>query len=413
MLHFCWSSTVNTVIKELQDEAIDPHSLLNARGAPRKQELMLLTNNLEEALKELDGIVRKYQGLARRERRIWTQLKLATEDLEKIRGKMTFHVTAISAFTSSLSRGTLAQIETVLLELVSEVRQGRREPSLLSLHEDNNDSVWRELELELAEDGISSVDVAKHKTAIKIFVQDLHSGSGVDTTSLIEVASLLELDNNGKDTELFSLWGTAECSPGFPTESVTVLHTQNSAPVSVDDEKDENAVEELPLTDAHTGSEFDDALAFVDQINAQSNQQPGLSRRFLDVLRNYQEKIYGTIEVMDWLSTLFFCHPDLIQKLNIFLPFGHKIECGTVKNHFALRLIMPSTAFVKIADLEVMPSLTVKEEARHIGQPKWIDPASHSILRPCSGTFEPLDWTAEQPASSPLRVTKASRTLLN
>ena len=122
---------------------------------------MLLIKNLEEALKELDEIVRKYQGLARRERRIWNQLRLATEDLDVIRSKLTFHVTAINAFTSTLSRGTLAQIETVLLELVSEVRQGRRQPSLASLHETNNDTLWRELESELAGDGISTADVQK------------------------------------------------------------------------------------------------------------------------------------------------------------------------------------------------------------------------------------------------------------
>lgn len=140
-------STVHTVIKKLQDEAIDPQSLLNSRGAPRKQELMLLIKNLEEVLKELDEIIRRYQGPARRQRRIWNQFRLATENLDRIRSKLIFHVTAINAFTSSLSCGTLAQIETVLVELVSEVPQGRRQPSLASLHEANNDSVWGELEM--------------------------------------------------------------------------------------------------------------------------------------------------------------------------------------------------------------------------------------------------------------------------
>ena len=67
---FHWYSTVHTLIKELQDEAIDPHSLLNAQDAPRRQELMILMKNLEESLKELDEIIKKYQGLTRRDRRI-------------------------------------------------------------------------------------------------------------------------------------------------------------------------------------------------------------------------------------------------------------------------------------------------------------------------------------------------------
>ena len=192
---YCYSS-VHTVIKELQDEAGDGQSILNSRGVPRKRELMLLVKNLEEALRSLDAIITKYQGLARREKRIWNQLRLATEDLDKIRGKLTFHVSAINAFTASLSRGTLAQIEASVLEIMREVRQGRRPPSIASIDETKNDSVWKELESELAEDGISKIDVAKHKTAIRVFVQGLLSDPGAETMSLDEVASLVESNND-------------------------------------------------------------------------------------------------------------------------------------------------------------------------------------------------------------------------
>ena len=128
-----------------------------------------MIRGLEEILKDLDTIVKKYQGLARREKRIWNQLRLATEHLDSIRGKLTFHINAINAFTASLSRDTLAQIERVLLEFVGEVREGRRPLSIASLDEDENTSVWKELEAELAEDGIYKSDVAKHKIAIRVF----------------------------------------------------------------------------------------------------------------------------------------------------------------------------------------------------------------------------------------------------
>ena len=199
---------------------------------------MLLIKNLEEALHELDEIVRRYQGLARRERRIWNQLRLATENLGPIRNKLIFHVTAINIFTSSLSRGTLAQIETVLLELVSEVRQGRRQPSLASLHETNDDSVWRELESELAEDDISSTDVAKHKAAIKVFVKGLLSDSNADTISLLEIASLIESEHDDTDPESFSHGPLAvKLSPGDPV--------QNDSFAAMNGEEDERADEEV------------------------------------------------------------------------------------------------------------------------------------------------------------------------
>ena len=198
---------------------------------------------LEEALKELDEIARKYQGLARQERRFWDYMKLGTEDLDKIRSKLIFYTNAINAFTSSLSRGTLAQIETVLFELVSEVRRGRRQPSLASLHETNKDSVWSELESELARDGILSTDIAKHKAAIKIYIQGLLDDPKPDSTSSVEATSLLDSGKRDTNSEYPSRLGLApELSPQDPVESVT---PSDSNRPSVDGKEYKSADEEL------------------------------------------------------------------------------------------------------------------------------------------------------------------------
>ena len=220
-----WSShdsVVHTVLKELEDEARDTRSILNQRGQSRRQELLLLVRNLEEVLKDLDSFIHKYQRHTRRERRIYNQLKLATEDLTKYRNKLTFNITAINAFMESLSRGTLAQIEVVLLELVREVREGRRPPSIASIDEKIDNPVWKELEVELAEDGISSTDVSKHKLAIKVFLQNLLSSSQTDALSLDEVASMVESRADLEDAEsLFErvpdLSVSSREAPGGPT----------------------------------------------------------------------------------------------------------------------------------------------------------------------------------------------------
>ena len=293
MSRFCWCSTIHTLIKELQDEAIDPQSLLNVRGAPRKQELMVLMNNLEESLKELDEIVRKYQGLTRRERRIWNQLRLATEDLEANRSKLIFHVTAIHAFTSSLSRRNLVQIETALLELVSEVRQGRRVPSLASLHETNNDSVWRELENELAIDGISSTDITKHKAAIKIFIQGLLSETSADTTSLVEIASLMAFDQDGTDSE------------SMDSESPS-------------DDHYETADEEIPPKETGASSipnpVLSDAPAYIDKDKFHEFNMYGLLMFITNIT-----------SMVDWSCAVLADDPELLQRLNRFPP-TYKIE---------------------------------------------------------------------------------------
>lgn len=92
---------------------------------------MLLIRNLGSAVLGIDTIIQKYRGLARREKPIWNQLRLATEDLSSVRGKLTVQLAAVNVFTDSLSRSALSQIEKVLLELISEVREGRRPPSIV------------------------------------------------------------------------------------------------------------------------------------------------------------------------------------------------------------------------------------------------------------------------------------------
>ena len=413
MLLFRSYSTVHTVIKELQDEAANPGSLLNSRGAPRNQELMLLIKNLEEALKELDEIVTKYQGLTWRERRIWIQLRLATENLDTVRSKLTFHVTAINAFTSSLSRGTLVQIETALIELISEVRQGRRQPSLASLHEENNESVWRELEFELAEDGISSTDIVKHKAAIKVFVHNLLTDSNADTTSFVEVASLMESGNGKLDSESPSQSRfVTDLLPGDSAELLTTANAQNGSLALMNNEEYQSADEELPPENAGVSTDsptLNDALAYVEQVKTHFVCQPEAYQQFLGIFQSYEKRFLDISGTLNWLCALLVRVPELLQMLSTFFNWL-RIECGTVDSHYAFRVITPFTAYIRIPDLQALQSPTVEGRYLHSGQLKWIDPASLNILRPYSKMAVPLDCARDQPASRESRVVEAAKT---
>lgn len=183
---------IHTVIKELQDEASDPHSVLNRRGNMRKEELLGLVNNLQKVLQSVDLQIQKYKGLARRERRIWNQFRMSKEDLGKLKSELILHIAAINTFMASLSRGTEARIETVLLEFVKDCREGRVMPNVMSIDEVNNAAGWRALESELTEDGISGEDVSTHKTAIKLFLLGRLKDDTADNVSFDEVASIVE-----------------------------------------------------------------------------------------------------------------------------------------------------------------------------------------------------------------------------
>jgi hypothetical protein len=63
-------------------------------------------------------------------------VKFTTEDLAALRSKLTFHINGINVFIASLSAGSLARIEGVLDELVRDIKAGKKEPSVISAHDE-------------------------------------------------------------------------------------------------------------------------------------------------------------------------------------------------------------------------------------------------------------------------------------
>ena len=199
----------------------------------------MMIKNLEQVLNQLDTLVNKFQRLGRRERRIWNQLKLSNEDLDKVRGKLTFHVNAINTFMASLSRSALARIEMVVIDLARDVREGRRPPSI----DAQDESGWKELESELAEDGISGTDAAQHKTAIKVFLRNLLIDNAADTMSLDEVVSIVESETDKEDWE--TRISGLRISSRVPSRVPTMSSIDKASFVSNDSEQYQSAREEL------------------------------------------------------------------------------------------------------------------------------------------------------------------------
>ncbi len=211
----------------------------------------MLVDNMRGVLKRLEAMIKKYEGHTRRERRIYNQFKLATEDLGKYRHELTFHVTAINAFLESLSRGSLAhslaQIERYYLEVVKAVREGRRPSSIVSIDEKIDNSVWRELEDELAADGISRTDIYENKLAVKIFIKNLLSSTNADAKSLDEVVSIVESSNDKEDLESLSRRMSAlDFSPRGPSRVSSMSSAGNLSFTTANSSQYQSAVEDLP-----------------------------------------------------------------------------------------------------------------------------------------------------------------------
>ena len=177
------------ILHELEDEAKSPNSLLNRRGISHSAELNTLVHNILEVLGQIEDIVGRYSSLSQDQKKTWERMKFASEDLNALRSKLAFHINGIDLFIANLSASSLARIERILDELVHDVREGRKEPTLISTCEEDNEVTWVELESELIGDGISKHDVEMYKEDIKRYLLELVQDNGA-LPSIQDAASL-------------------------------------------------------------------------------------------------------------------------------------------------------------------------------------------------------------------------------
>lgn len=193
-------STLHTTLHELQDEAQTPHSFLNRCSPQERSGLETILGNTSTSLKQVEDIITRYHSLGRKEKKTWERIKFAAEDLQVLRDKMTFHVTAIGAFMTSLSTGSLARIERVLDELVKDVKAGKKEPTIISVHDTDDAFSWNALEVELRDDGITEGDVQRHKAAIKSYLKILIEDTEYRLVGRSRSPSVREMDIHPSDS---------------------------------------------------------------------------------------------------------------------------------------------------------------------------------------------------------------------
>jgi hypothetical protein len=187
-------SAAHMIVKDLEDQVSSPNSLLNRRGINRKRELEGHLGNITTTLKELEDLVTKYSSLGLTRQRTWDRIRFASKNIRDIRGRLTFYISNITFFMDSLaggalvqleglnseSRDTLVRIERILSDLVSEVKLGFKEPSLLSENEDDSDNVWDQLRHELECEGLSAQFIVQYKSSIQSFLKTLLQESGLE-----------------------------------------------------------------------------------------------------------------------------------------------------------------------------------------------------------------------------------------
>ncbi|KAK2867954.1 hypothetical protein FQN49_003306 [Arthroderma sp. PD_2] len=187
----CWATTLYLILKEIESEAQDPNSILNRHGQGQFAYLYTAISNLRPTLQELEGLATKYRGLGKMEKRTWDRVKFATEGVDSLRGKLSYHITAIGVLRSSISSSAIVRIEGILEDIKRDMQLGKRPTTILSTSTESSQgstSSRKELEVELIEEGISQTDIDSNWEAIVSYLEDPRPniGSGKTTCHFIE-----------------------------------------------------------------------------------------------------------------------------------------------------------------------------------------------------------------------------------
>jgi hypothetical protein len=196
--------SLHTAIKELEDEIENPDSIFNRTGAGKKKELGVLVQNCNGVLQRLNKLLIKYKSLGTGSKRAWDRLRWGTENLAEIREKIMSHTSSLNLFLTTLGTGSLGRIEKKLDQLIEDVRVGRREQTVLTMADNDEDEAeiqWNLWKNELVDDGFTKVELEGHKHWIKARLIELIEGGGLHEETLPEKgsASKSSLPNHSKN----------------------------------------------------------------------------------------------------------------------------------------------------------------------------------------------------------------------
>jgi hypothetical protein len=143
-----------------------------------------MVRNCMAVLQQLYKLLVKYKSLGTPSKRTWDRVGFGIEKLQEIREKLMMHTSSLTLYLTTLGTGSLGRIEKKLDELITDIRAGKREDTILTLaDEDDNDSEaqWTIFKGELIEDGFTKSEIEGHKHWIKAKLLEL-----VDSGALTE-----------------------------------------------------------------------------------------------------------------------------------------------------------------------------------------------------------------------------------
>ncbi|CAD6572394.1 MAG: hypothetical protein ASARMPRED_005318 [Alectoria sarmentosa] len=160
---------LHNVIKET-DELLSQQQLTT----DEKAKLITCRQGCEDVLKDLDGLLVKYQNLGTKAQRAFDRAGFGMQDMVGIRLRLISNVSILDAFNNTSSH---ARLENKLNLLIAEVRAGKREGSVVSTKAfdtavQNDRETWEALGRELEDIGISASIITEKRPFIIAWFQE-------------------------------------------------------------------------------------------------------------------------------------------------------------------------------------------------------------------------------------------------
>ncbi|KAG6991440.1 hypothetical protein G7Y79_00052g087800 [Physcia stellaris] len=160
---------LHNVIKETE-ELLSQQSLT----VQQKEKLRVATVGCGEVLQDLDDLLARYRSMGTKAQKALDRWGFGTEDIDGIRTRLISNVTLLDAFNNASSN---ARLEEKLNILITEIRSGRREGSVISIETvdsiaRNDQIAWEMFREELEDVGVSPSVIAEKRQFLIVWFQE-------------------------------------------------------------------------------------------------------------------------------------------------------------------------------------------------------------------------------------------------
>lgn len=168
-----------TIIKEVEDEANNPQSLIHRQR--KLSSLKLLLIGCEKSLGEVTTLTIKFASLGT-DKKSTDRLRFGFQTFQNVRMRIVLHTGAITAFLSNLNSSALERIERKLKDLIKDVKPGKRQSTVLSLGKtmgkENVDpaeveSNWDMFRMEMMTEGFSKNELDTNRAFMEARIHGL------------------------------------------------------------------------------------------------------------------------------------------------------------------------------------------------------------------------------------------------